>query len=306
MNVSDKTAALIVDGSAGFDSTAALYTLSPLRRLIAIFRQAGIRRIIIAACENTDAVSRNASKLGADLLLLDKNEAANADECVIAGLNHLHARYTRAFITPANFPLFEAETVEKLCCSEADITVPLCNNERGYPILVAWEMFDELKNHGGSINSFLNANSKRVSTVRTTDIGTITDVSKSSGADIETIARNHSLHTKLRPSWKFGLSKEDAFFGPGVFQLITLVDEVQSVKAARLLMGMVTSRMQKIVRDAEDNLGFKLFRYAGNPRKSYLTPECREFVERYSAYADDCERAVNEAFDKHFSDYKLK
>ena len=47
-------------------------------------------------------------------------------------------------------------------------------------------------------------------------------------------------------------------FGPGVAQLLALVDELHSLRAAAMSMSMAYSKAWTVIRSAEEGLGFKL------------------------------------------------
>jgi molybdenum-dependent DNA-binding transcriptional regulator ModE/CTP:molybdopterin cytidylyltransferase MocA len=297
------TASLIIDGPAGFDATGELCGLSSARRLITVFKLAGVSRTIISDSGNMDAVVHYCTKIGADYLLPRKKDAKGAEGRVLAALKYLPEKYTRLFITPCSFPLFETETVRRLCETDADIAVPEYNGERGYPVLISRRVMSKLKDCGGELDRFLSENSGSVLKLKTDDAGVVTDVS--SGADVSELAARNSLHTKLRVKNKISVAREKNFFGPGVLQLILLVEETHSVSFSRKVMGMANSYTAKITQDAEQNLGFKLFSHYHNGHnggRTDLTPECKRFTEQYRAFTADCDKYINEAFLKHFPD----
>jgi CTP:molybdopterin cytidylyltransferase MocA/molybdenum-dependent DNA-binding transcriptional regulator ModE len=279
--------------------------MSPIYTLIALFNNAEISRVLIADSKNADTIKHNATKLGADFIFGKRIEIESAAGCVLAGVKYLPQKYERLLITPSNFPFFEVETVKTLCASDADIAVPLYKGKRGYPVLVARSMFDELKNCNGELDAFLDANSGKVSEIEVDDEGVTADVS--SVANAHELAAKHSIYAKLRPDKRIYVAQKSDFVGPGVLQLIKLVDEVKSVQSARIVMGMTSSKMQDIVHEVEKMLGFKLFWYDASGRPggsgySYLTPECRAFAEKYEAYTNDCANYIHETFSKYFPD----
>ena len=59
---------------------------------------------------------------------------------------------------------------------------------------------------------------------------------------------------------KVTIRKNNAFFGPGIAQLIRLIDELGSVKEACQSMGLSYSKGWFIINRAETELGYQLIR----------------------------------------------
>ena len=62
----------------------------------------------------------------------------------------------------------------------------------------------------------------------------------------------------IRPSIRLTLEKEERFFGPGVADLLELVEEKGSIQGACSEMGMSYSKSWKIIKRAERELGYPL------------------------------------------------
>lgn len=107
------------------------------------------------------------------------------------------------------------------------------------------------------------------------------------------------LHFKT----KLILSKEHDFFGPGVYHLLQFIDETGSIQAAATRMNMSYSKSWKMINKVEKELGFRfLKRYNGgkNGGSSTITPEGRQFMERYYAMLEDMRRITGGFFEKYF------
>ena len=88
----------------------------------------------------------------------------------------------------------------------------------------------------------------------------------------------------LRPSVRFRLAKSDTFFGPGVAEFLTLVDQTGSMQTACREMEMSYSKGWKIIKKAEEYLGCSLIesRSGGaSGGSSHLTEEARDLLTRY-------------------------
>lgn len=83
----------------------------------------------------------------------------------------------------------------------------------------------------------------------------------------------------------------EKFFGEGPCRLLHGVEETGSLRAAANAMGMAYSKALRILKNAENALGFPLTeRSTGgkNGGGSILTPQGKEWLGRYEAYRDAC------------------
>ena len=66
------------------------------------------------------------------------------------------------------------------------------------------------------------------------------------------------MEQKLHPVLSVRLFTDEKCFGPGVAALLTLVKTFHSLRAAAMEMGMAYSKAWTILKNAEEQLGFKL------------------------------------------------
>ena len=97
----------------------------------------------------------------------------------------------------------------------------------------------------------------------------------------------------MRPHIKVQILDEsgEKFFGEGPCRLLRAVEQTGSLRAAAQAMGMAYTKALKILRRAEQALGFALTTRAAGGREgggSRLTPQGKEWLQRYEAYRDAC------------------
>ena len=84
------------------------------------------------------------------------------------------------------------------------------------------------------------------------------------------------------------------FFGEGPCRLLRCVEKTGSLRAAAMEMEMAYSKASKLLKQAEENLGFSLTRRSTGGKDgggSVLTPEGKQWLRQYEAYRDACVRA---------------
>lgn len=95
----------------------------------------------------------------------------------------------------------------------------------------------------------------------------------------------------------------EKFFGEGPCRLLRAVEAHGSLRAAAISMEMAYSKAVKIIRNAEETLGYPLTRRAIGGRDgggSSLTAEARAFLAKYEAWRDSCTSANQGMFDRIF------
>ena len=95
----------------------------------------------------------------------------------------------------------------------------------------------------------------------------------------------------------------EKFFGEGPFRLLSGVDETCSLKASADRMGMAYTKALKLLKNAENALGFPLTeRVAGgkNGGGSRLTKEGREWLDAYDRYRKACTDACGKLYREFF------
>lgn len=109
---------------------------------------------------------------------------------------------------------------------------------------------------------------------------------------------NFTMHLKL--------SKLETCFGLGVARLLLLVEETGSLNMAAGKMHMAYSKANKIIKNAEKRLGFKLLmrRIGGvNGGGSELTPEGKHLTQCFMRFQSEANDMAKQLFEKHFADF---
>ena len=97
------------------------------------------------------------------------------------------------------------------------------------------------------------------------------------------------------------------FFGEGPARLLHGIDESGSLRAAAMSMDMAYTKALKLIRNGENALGFALIRRSTGGKDgggSCLTPEGKEWLERYEAYRDACVQANRRLYLEFFPEQR--
>lgn len=108
----------------------------------------------------------------------------------------------------------------------------------------------------------------------------------------------------MRPVTKITFTNDNGikFFGEGPFRLLCGIEKTGSLRAAAMDMEMAYSKANKLIKQAEANLGFPLTQRSTGGKDgggSKLTPEGKQWLRQYEAYRNACIQS-NQALYRQF------
>ncbi|MCF6460710.1 helix-turn-helix domain-containing protein [Clostridium sp. Cult3] len=102
---------------------------------------------------------------------------------------------------------------------------------------------------------------------------------------------------------KTRIISDDAAFGPGVARIMTLVKETNSLSRAYESMGLSSSKGWRIIKEAEECLGFPLFLTTIGGKdggSTKLTKEGEQLLAKYQSFVDELNKEAEKLFNKYF------
>ena len=99
----------------------------------------------------------------------------------------------------------------------------------------------------------------------------------------------------------------EKFFGEGPARLLRGIEESGSLRAAAMSMNMAYTKALKLIRNAENALGFALILRSTGGKDgggSCLTAEGKEWLMRYEAYRDACIQANSALYLEFFPEQR--
>ena len=114
------------------------------------------------------------------------------------------------------------------------------------------------------------------------------------------------MEQNLHPVLSVRLFTDEKCFGPGVAALLTLVKTCHSLRAAAMEMGMAYSKAWTILKNAEEQLGFKLLlsttggKHGGG---ATLTPEGQALLSAYDQFCAELREYGDKLFAEKFGEF---
>ncbi|MGN0994390.1 MAG: winged helix-turn-helix domain-containing protein [Butyricicoccus sp.] len=101
-------------------------------------------------------------------------------------------------------------------------------------------------------------------------------------------------------------SNGERFFGEGPYRLLLGVREHGSLRAAAQQMGMAYTKAMRLMKHAEEELGFPLTSRTIGGRQgggSVLTPEAEKLLVCFEDYRKACIKVSEELFHRYFDEF---
>jgi len=98
----------------------------------------------------------------------------------------------------------------------------------------------------------------------------------------------------------------EKFFGEGPYRLLKGIARLGSLRSAAQEMNMAYTKAFRILKNAEEQLGFPLTSRKIGGRQgggSVLTPEAEDLLARYEALKTDCSRELQRLYTLHFAHF---
>ena len=277
-----------------------------IQKEIDTLRRAGISPIVVITGYDAEALEHHLAHRG---VICIRNEAYATTEMldsVKMGLRYLKNRCEDIVFLPADAPLFSLESLTRVQEAAGDVVIPYHQGRSGHPIRISRKLISYILQYEGEngLRGALAAAEDVTTRVEVQDPGILMEVSDEESYHQMLDYEKQSLAgKKMTCDVRLVLGRVSHFFGPDTAGFLECIDEKGSMLAACKAMGMSYSKGWKMVKEAEENMGFAfLEKKAGGASggNSRLTERGRSFLERYRKLQTDVERSTNAFFRLYF------
>lgn len=295
-------AANMVSQENGFIPLLEVGSITVVERVVATFRQAGVHSIALVTGERAGEVEKQVSHMGVtclrDLNYCEHDMLATAK----IGFSYLQPFCERVAFCPVDIPMFTAQTVKRLMRASEPLIAPSYMGKGGHPLVMDVSILPLILNYTGEggIEAAIKAGGIERKWLEVEDEGTLLDI-RMEPVSTELLA----AHKKqmLHPSLKVVIAKEQNFLGPGMEQLLELIENTGSVRNACQLMNISYSKGWKMIHLMEEQWGHPVVaRKQGGATggNSCLTDEGKDLITRYKAFKQEIKEQANLIFKKYF------
>ncbi len=280
-----KTGAILVD--AGTETHTDLLPLSPAQRLTRTLQNAGVCHIVLLTPPTClETLEKRMAHWGV-LCLPDHIQGRTA------ALEYLGAHCGQLLLVPSDVPFVSPATVAAVLeCGLAPVR-PRCQELDGWPILVPADYFSALL-HADLLDPRFPSGPAAI--LPAEDEGALRE---SLYAGKWPQLRSHRRTEDIHPTVKLRLCGERPFLGPGVAQLLSLIDITESVRMASQHMGISYSKAWKMISVLEEELEEAVvLRCQGgkNGGSARISPFGLELLEKYRRLEEECQAFARTRF----------
>ena len=114
------------------------------------------------------------------------------------------------------------------------------------------------------------------------------------------------MEQSLHPVLAVRVFRDEKCFGPGIAELLERVRELHTLRSAAMSMGMAYSKAWTIVKQSEENLGFRLLQSTTGGKNgggATLTADAEKILLAYEEYSRELKQYANTLFAEKFKDY---
>lgn len=271
-----------------------------IKRIITTMQQAGVDPIVVVTGNQAELLERHISHMGVICIKNERYEETQMLDSAKLGLMFIQDKCDRFFFTPVDVMLFTVNTLEKLMECSNSVVCPMYKNVQGHPILISSNLIPDISAFDGIDGvrgAILNCKAP-ITNLQVEDEGILYNAEADKGKLLER-HNQQMLHAEIQMK----VSKETVFFGPGIAQLLKLIESTSSIRSACEMMHMSYSKGWKMINLAEQQLGYPiLIRHAGglNGGNSELTYEGRIFLNKYLNFEEECKLSVQQLFYQYF------
>ena len=253
-----------------------------VKKVLTTLRQAGVSPVAAVIGYDAEEIRRHISHRGLYCVMNEHYEQAEFEDSVKMGLARICEECDRVLCLPADAALIAVDTVKKLVEQDfdADVCIPTWEGQDGFPVVIRTNKTKELLETDVS-----ERQDHRVCRMEMGDPGVCLRIRTREEYDgAEHYAKQVRDANELSCNIKIGLARGENFMGPGLVELLLKIDAKGSMLAACQDMNMSYTKAWRLVKNAEDRMGFSFLSSSAGGSKggnSRLTPEGRDFIYRY-------------------------
>lgn len=308
MNVSAVIdAAGIPSGTNKLTQLMVIDGLTIVERVVVNLQSLGIKDIIMITGYRAEQVEKALRRFGIMFLRNASYESTDILDSMKLGLRYLKSQDGKVLFCPACVPFFLEETVEQLLSTPGSFVLPVCREQAGYPVCIDSTLIPAILGYQGQqgIDGALADAGVESVCVPVEDKGVL--VSTDSPEGYRYLAELHDDRL-MRPRVKVSLVNKKPFFETESVTLLKRIDSLGSVKEACEKIGISYSKGWKMLRLAEEELGYKIVgRHPGgkNGGAAFLTDKGKKLLQLFEEYEEQLEKAAYKIYNQIFLESEL-
>ncbi len=119
------------------------------RRLVSTLKEAGADPIVVVTGYRGGELEEHLKDLGVLFVRNEKYAETQMFDSACLGFEAIMGKCRRVFFTPADIPLFTADTLRALLITDAPVVYPAYKGETGHPVLISADILPQIISYAG-------------------------------------------------------------------------------------------------------------------------------------------------------------
>ena len=260
-----------------------LGSITALQRMIRTLQRVEADPIVIVTGYEAEKIQKQAASLHAICLFHEKWESTDMLASAKIGLAYVKDLCDVVLFTPADIPLFTADTAAALLSSDAPAAIPAKNGRRGHPLLLRTSLIPAILSYEGEdgLRGALRSLGIVRQTIPVEDEGVLFNTKYDTNWE-ELVQKQNAQPLQMHVD--ITLSQELPFFDTHTASFLRVIERTQSVRSACKQMNLSYSKGWHMLNRMEEQLHYPVV--VRNPGGAgggctYLSPKGKEFLEKY-------------------------
>ncbi len=274
--------------------------------LVAILKGMGISPVIVVTGYRAEELERHLSHACVRFVRNERYKETEMFDSIKLGLTEAEADCDKIMLMPIDTPAIKPDTIRQVMMIDAGIVRTVCRGEPGHPVLISAGMVRTVCAYEGNrgLRGAIEESGIPITNLEVEDEGIYRDVDTPEEYR-ELLQWNYGRGEcyPVRPFVQVGLEAGERFFGPGVCELLELINETGSIQDACLRMNLSYSKGSRMIKDIDRQLGFPAVqRWTGGNGGggSVLTEKGRLLVRNYRDMVQGIEEYTEKVFQEFF------
>lgn len=272
-----------------------------LRTELDTLRKTGISSIVVVTGYEEASVQRELAHRRVVFVSNPRFQETTMFESLKLGLQALPEACGKVLVINGDTPSFSVETLDAIRNGTAEMVVPSYRGMTGHPFCLNQSGIRKILSYrgAGGIRGMIQSGHLKTETVPVEDPGIHLEADATEGLQEalryqrETVTAN-----PIRMDLQIGLARKDVFFGEELARLLEEIGRCGSMNMAARSLGMSYSRGWKMVKHAEEMLGYPLIRKQTGGQQgggSSLTDEGQTCLCIYRKIQEELQEAAQRA-----------
>lgn len=285
-----------------------LGSISLIRRIVLIFRQAQVDPIVVITGYQSFELEHHLASYGVIFIHNENYEDSDKFTSLKLGLDFLKDKCDKVFFSSLGIPMVMPETLRKMAMTDNMITVPSFQQKSGHPLLLDSRIIPSLVEYQGTdgMQGAMNEAGWEKEFLHVDDEGVLLSVENISRLEDSLAEYNEHL---LHPYVNIGIEKEQVFFDARAKLLLFLIQEFHSVQSACKQMAISKGKAWDMITKMEEELGVTIVQRqqgGSRERKTSLTAEGKLFLDFFQKYEESVKMFAVQKFEESYSEFKKR